>query len=213
MGDLLRRYWVPALLERDIIGTASLTVRLFGEDLVAALADRVFTSSASRRHVPDRDPWRCRVDVYGAERRHAAAARFRMAAHARSRSRCGTKCICAGTAWHDAVEDAIDDAMPTARALRTAVLPAPRRSTRTAFVPADDDTTCIWTFRTHAAGDVADRRSGNARQLPPPHDPTRARQCARPHAELAPLSSRARRGTAVIAKSVAVPRQARDDRD
>src|SRR5271155_4614984 len=37
MGELLRRFWVPALLERELskIGGEPVEVRLFGEDLVA----------------------------------------------------------------------------------------------------------------------------------------------------------------------------------
>jgi hypothetical protein len=56
MGELLRRFWVPALLERELskIGGEPVEVRLFGEDLVAeyveghvALTDRYFKEMAS----------------------------------------------------------------------------------------------------------------------------------------------------------------------
>ena len=35
MGDLLRQYWMPALLSEDLLGAPAVRVRLVGEDLVA----------------------------------------------------------------------------------------------------------------------------------------------------------------------------------
>lgn len=150
MGDLLRRYWVPVVLERDVIGTASIAVRVFGEDLVATLAASVFTSATQRATYPIVQRGGIAWTYMGPNDEPPPLPDFEWLLTQEAGHDATKRTVSVG--WSDAVGETLDAAGHHAHFVPPFYLLQAQHAE--AFVPIDDGTACVWSFKTHAADEV-----------------------------------------------------------
>jgi hypothetical protein len=147
MGDLLRRYWVPALLEREIAGHDSVRVGLLGEDLVATLPEDVFRDAHRGAAYPIVKRGGVVWTYMGPSDTPPALPDFEWLL-VQEAGHDAIKRV-EPCSWPGAVDAVIGAEHDDAQFVPPFYTLTPQQAH--AFVPIDDDTTCVWTFNTHAA--------------------------------------------------------------